>query len=85
MNLHVKDYNIKRADHNMGFTIEGTPAGQGRLDVPWLLKKLKPHSREVNAILELWTTPEADVIGTIQKEDAWAEESIGYLRKYIPG
>ena len=83
VNLHIKDFNIRRADHMMGFTIEGTPAGQGRLDLPWLLEKLKPHGRDFNAILELWTSPDSDMSATIAKEDAWAKESVRYLRKCI--
>ena len=84
VNLHVKDFNIRRADHMMGFTIEGTPAGQGRLDLPWLLEKLLPFERDFNAILELWTPPEDDLPATIAKEDRWVQESINYLRKIIP-
>jgi len=85
VNLHVKDFNIRRADHMMGFTIEGTPAGMGRLDIPWLLEVLKSHGRQVNAILELWTPPELDLRATVQKEATWAKESIHYLRNYLPG
>ena len=28
VNLHIKDFDIRRTDHNMGFTIFGTPAGR---------------------------------------------------------
>ncbi|GAB4540419.1 MAG: sugar phosphate isomerase/epimerase [Anaerolineae bacterium] len=84
VNLHVKDFTIFRANHSMGFTIEGRPAGQGRLNVPWLLEKLATFGLEVNAILELWTPPEATLPATIEKEDAWAITSIRYLRTLIP-
>lgn len=84
VNLHVKDFNIRRADHMMGFTIEGAPAGQGRLDVPWLLEKLKPYERDFNAILELWPPSEKNIIETIAKEALWAQESIDYLKQFIP-
>jgi sugar phosphate isomerase/epimerase len=80
VNLHVKDFIVVRADHKMGFTIEGRPAGQGQLDVPWLLQKLRSHGRDVNAILELWTPPEANLEDTISKEAAWAIASIEGLR-----
>ena len=83
VNLHVKDFLIRRADHMMGFTIEGTPAGKGRLDVPWLLEKLRAAGRDPNAILELWTPPEDSIEKTIAKEDSWAQESVGYLRRMI--
>ncbi len=83
VNLHVKDFAITRASHQMGFTIEGQPAGQGRLDVPWLLAMLGSLNRDVNAILELWTPPEPSLAATIAKERAWAVESVGYLRELI--
>jgi len=83
LNLHVKDFCISRADHQMGFTIAGTPAGRGRLDVPWLLGQLRAAGRDPNAILELWTPPEPALEATIAKEDAWATESIAYLRTLI--
>ncbi len=83
VNLHVKDFTIFRASHMMGFTVEGRPAGQGKLDIPWLLGELKRHGRECNAILELWTPPESSLDETIRKEQQWAEESVTYLRKLI--
>jgi sugar phosphate isomerase/epimerase len=86
VNLHIKDFNIERVSHMMGFTIQGTPAGKGRLDVPWLLAALEERRRErdFNAILELWTPPEIQLEDTIVKEAAWANESIAYLRTFIP-
>lgn len=83
VNLHVKDFLIRRADHMMGFTIEGTPAGQGRLNVPWLLDVLQPYGRTHSAILELWTPPEADIKATVKKEDAWTQESVAYLNTVL--
>lgn len=83
VNLHVKDYVIERAHHNMGFAVSGAPAGRGALNVPWLLGKLKSFNRQPNAILELWTPPEKNITDTIIKEDAWVKESIEYLRTLI--
>ncbi len=84
-NLHVKDFTITRASHQMGFTVEGRPAGRGRLDVPWLLSRLRSMGRDVNAILELWTPPEPELADTLAKEQAWAIESVAYLRTLTPG
>jgi sugar phosphate isomerase/epimerase len=81
VNLHVKDFDIRRASHQMGFAIEGRPAGQGRLDVPWLLEALR--ERTFNAILELWTPPDATVDATLAKENAWAIASVDYLRRFV--
>lgn len=83
VNLHIKDFAVRRADHNMGFTVEGRPAGQGQLDVPWLLRQVRQHGRDFNAILELWPPPAETLDATIAKERAWAEMSVDYLRSVI--
>ena len=80
MNLHVKDFAIERPDHKMGFLVEGRPAGQGRLDVLWLLETLHGMGRDPNAILELWTPWQNGIEATVALEDAWAVASVAYLR-----
>ena len=84
VNVHVKDFVVRRASHGKGFAIEGRPAGQGQLDIPWLLQKLHDLGRDPNVILELWTPPEAELASTIQKESAWAATSIETLRRFVP-
>ncbi len=84
VNLHVKDFAVFRPNHLKGFVVEGRPAGQGQLDIPGLLAQLKRLNRDVNAILELWPAPQADLVASIAKEEAWARESIRYLRQFIP-
>lgn len=83
INLHVKDYVIKRHPHMLGFEVVGTPAGQGQLNIPWLIKTLDRNSHDFNAILELWHPLEPDLESTIIKENAWVETSIHYLRTLI--
>ena len=80
VNLHIKDFQIARVPHLMGFTVEGRPAGAGMLDVPWLLQQLAPFNRCETAVLELWTPPEPDIERTVVKEEAWAAQSLEYLR-----
>ena len=84
INLHVKDFVIARASHAMGFNVEGSPAGDGMLNVPRVLEQLTRFQRDPNAILELWTPPGHDLDETISREQAWAEKSIRYLRGLIP-
>ncbi|MEP7365660.1 MAG: sugar phosphate isomerase/epimerase family protein [Acidobacteriota bacterium] len=84
VNLHLKDFTIRRAAHMMGFAIDGAPAGEGQLDIPWLLDRLREAGRDVNAILELWPPPEARIEETMAKEDEWAARSIRNLRAFIP-
>ena len=64
VNLHVKDFQVARVPHLMGFTVEGRPAGEGQLDVPRLLDQLAPFDRCRTAVLELWTPPETDLSRT---------------------
>lgn len=86
VNLHIKDFTIHRLDHNMGFALEGTPAGAGMLDVPWLLRRLRgDFGRHFNAILELWPAPETAIEATLAKEDAWVVESLAYLTPLFEG
>jgi sugar phosphate isomerase/epimerase len=85
VNLHLKDFAIRRASHKMGFAVEGTPAGEGRLDIPWLLGRLRAMGRDPNAILELWVPPEEDVERTVAKELDWARRSLAYLRPFFAG
>ena len=84
VNLHIKDFEIFRPRHQKGFIIEGRPAGQGRLDIPRLLARLRLLGRDPNAILELWPPPEADSAAAAAKEAIWAAESVSYLRRLIP-
>ncbi len=83
VNLHVKDYTIKRLPHNMGFTVEGAPAGQGQTPIPWLLQQLKPHKKCHSATLEVWSNPLNSLEETIARERKWVEEGAKYLKTYL--
>jgi sugar phosphate isomerase/epimerase len=80
VNLHIKDFQIARVPHLMGFTVEGRPAGNGQLNLPRLLEQLAPFHRCRTAVLELWTPPEPDLARTVAKEAAWAAQSLEYLK-----
>jgi 3-oxoisoapionate decarboxylase len=82
-NLHLKDFAIQRLPHLQGFVVEGRPLGQGMLDIPWLLERLRHLGRNPSAIIELWTPPESDRAATIDKEAAWARQSVRAARRWI--
>lgn len=84
INLHIKDFTIKRVSHKMGIIIEGAPAGKGMLNIRELVDKLTTDSLCKSAVLELWTPPEADIEDTIKKEEDWALRSIAYLKLILP-
>ncbi len=83
VNLHIKDFIVRRADHQMGFAIDGTPAGEGMLNVPWLLDSIAVHGRDMSAILELWPRPAESIQATIARESQWSQHSVAYLRTLI--
>ncbi len=81
VNLHIKDFGIARLPHQMGFQIDGRIAGQGMLNVPWLVEQLEPSGRCRTAILEQWVVPEGEPSATMAKEERWAEASMDYLKR----
>ncbi len=83
LNLHVKDYRIERLDHQMGFTVRGTPAGSGQTPVGWLLDTLRAHGRCQSATLEVWSAPLADIAKTIAQERDWVIQGSTYLRNAL--
>jgi 3-oxoisoapionate decarboxylase len=84
VNLHLKDVTVRRLPYLQGFSVEGRPAGEGRLDIPGLVRYFSEMPRELSAIAELWVPPEERLEATIQKEARWAEQSFTYLRTLIP-
>jgi sugar phosphate isomerase/epimerase len=83
INLHVKDFTIRRVEHNMGFEIHGCIAGEGMLDIPWLVNKISSKGICETAILELWSEAEETIEATILKERNWVEKSIDYLKTVV--
>ncbi len=84
LSLHIKDFTVRRVPSQMGFVIEGCPAGAGRLDIPWLLNCIRDSGRNPNAIIELWTPPADTLEETIVREAEWAKKSVAYMRTLIP-
>jgi len=84
VNLHLKDFTIRRVPHAMGFVVEGCPAGRGRLDVAALRTRLARCGRCRSAVLETWPPLEATIVATLVTEQRWAEESLAYLKPLFP-
>jgi sugar phosphate isomerase/epimerase len=84
LSLHLKDVRARRDATGLGVVIQGAPAGQGQVDIPWVLARVRAAGRDPNAILEQWTPPAEDVPATLAREAAWAEQSVAYLRTLIP-
>ena len=83
VNLHVKDFQIVRPSHKMGFEVNGCIAGEGMLDIPSLIAQTASYGKCGSATLELWVKPEMSIEETIEKEKLWVKESIRYLKTVI--
>jgi sugar phosphate isomerase/epimerase len=83
VNLHIKDITIHRLSHKMGFIIEGCAAGFGILNIPSIIKQLKPYNKCKTVTLEVWSQPEATVEQSIAREKQWVEASIHYLKNVL--
>jgi sugar phosphate isomerase/epimerase len=83
VNLHIKDFVIRRVSHNMGFTVAGAPAGHGMLDLSMVMDKVLKYDRCQSAVLEQWVVPEKQLDETLKKEKQWATDGISYL-KHLP-
>lgn len=83
LNLHIKDYNMKRVPSQLGFRVEGCAVGAGEVDVPWVLEQLRLRGRDVNAIIELWPPEAGTIEETIAVERTLAETSVKYARQFI--
>lgn len=80
VNLHLKDFQVRRLPYLMGFLVEGRPAGSGALNIPALLSQVRSLDRCETAVLELWTPPESTLEATIVKEATWARQSVDFLK-----
>jgi sugar phosphate isomerase/epimerase len=83
INVHMKDFEIVRTNGQMGFTVQGTALGKGRLDVDSVISSVGGSTREITSVIELWTPRQDSYLATVELEEAWANESVMYLRKSI--
>jgi 3-oxoisoapionate decarboxylase len=85
INVHMKDFIIRRLPHKQGFIIEGCPAGQGMTPMKHILEQVSLCETDIHIIFEQWVPPEAEMEETIGKEAAWAGQGIAYLKEMLYG
>jgi sugar phosphate isomerase/epimerase len=80
--LHAKDYDIRRIDTRMGFSVVGRPAGDGRVDFDWVLAELRRYGRDqISVIVEHWPPFEGTIEATVQLEEDWLARSVLWVVK----
>jgi len=82
LNLHVKDFQIRRVESGLGYLVSGCAAGEGLLDIDWVISQMIANGRDVNLIVELWTPFAGSVEETVTLEREWAARSVAFLKKY---
>ena len=81
--LHVKDFTVVRHTSDMEMTITGTPAGEGKLDIPAQLQMLHHAQPDASVVLEQWVPMYESLEKTVQIQDMWAAQGIKYLKKHL--
>jgi sugar phosphate isomerase/epimerase len=82
--LHAKDYDIRRIDTRMGFSVVGQPAGDGRVDFEWVLAELRERGRDqISVIVEHWPPFEGTIDATVRMEEEWLARSVRFLRSEL--
>jgi sugar phosphate isomerase/epimerase len=83
INVHMKDFEIVRSNGQMGFTVQGTALGQGRLDVQSVIAAVGGLKRDITSVIELWTPRQSTYEETVALEEIWAAQSVKFLRASI--
>jgi sugar phosphate isomerase/epimerase len=82
--LHAKDYDIRRVDTRMGFSVVGKPAGDGRVDFGWVLTELRRRGRAgISVIVEHWPPFAGTIEESIRIEEEWLSTSVRFLRSKL--
>jgi len=84
ISLHLKDFVTQPLANGMGFAITGCPMGKGNLSVPWIVESFAALRVAPSVIMESWTPEQKTLNETIALEDAWAQQGVDYLRRFIP-
>ena len=78
IDLHLKDFVVRRLPQQLGFVVEGCPVGEGVVDIPALLRALPA---DATVVLEQWPPLGATIGETVARERAWAERGLAALKR----
>jgi sugar phosphate isomerase/epimerase len=80
INMHIKDFAFTRKEGWVGFTYSGAPLGEGLLDYDYMVRKIRPHQRSINQIIEHWLPWQDSETETVRLENQWTRQSLDFLR-----
>lgn len=83
INVHYKDFTIKRKPYEMGFIVDGCVAGTGMTDMDSIVNGPVKAKGDFNIILEQWMPWLGEIEITAETERSWAEKSVSYLKNHF--
>lgn len=83
INLHFKDYQITPDPYGVGFRIHGTPLGEGRAELSWVLEQLPHCPPAMSCILEHWLPQSDHMAQTRALEHDWLARSVAAARRLL--
>ncbi len=85
INLHLKDYEITPDPYGVGFRIHGTPLGQGRAPIPWILDQLTHCPADMSVLLEHWLPLGTGLEEARAQEQPWIEQTVAAAKEFVKG
>lgn len=79
-NLHVKDFEFRRRDDNIGFELIGAPLGSGLLPVDQMYERIDPLRRGISQVIEQWLPWQGTPDATLRAENDWNRTAVEFLK-----
>jgi 3-oxoisoapionate decarboxylase len=84
VNVHLKEFVVRRAAFQGGFVVEGAPLGAGWLKESRVRSVLAQLPRCRSVTLEQWVPAQRDIAATVAAELRWCAEGVRTLRTWFP-
>jgi 3-oxoisoapionate decarboxylase len=84
VNVHLKEFVVRRSAFQGGFVVEGAPLGAGWLKESRVRSVLAQLPRCRSVTLEQWVPAQRDIAATVAAELRWCAEGVRTLRTWFP-
>jgi L-ribulose-5-phosphate 3-epimerase UlaE len=74
LQFHMKDYTVTGT--NVGFTVTGTPLGEGDLDLAFCARRILARHTAPRVFLENWVPSSGDAEADIAADNEWLVRSL---------
>jgi 3-oxoisoapionate decarboxylase len=84
VNVHLKEFVVRRSAYQGGFVVEGAPLGTGWLKESRVRSFLAQLPRCRSVTLEQWVPAQPNIAATVAEELRWCAEGVRTLRTWFP-